>query len=166
MKPLKYLSKAILTPIVLALIAVICLSGCVNATNPVTGQTYQTIDPNIAAKIDKIADRIAVAIPVAAGGFAIFPWLTLVTGIAGGALAAWKKYSGDLKDLSTDVVTQSNKSQLYYNTITSIATGVENFKKSNPVEWETLKKTLSDTIGKKAEAVIDGVRDSITGKIA
>jgi len=168
MKPFKRLSKAVLTPLVLALIAVFALSGCVNATrsttDPNTGKTtvttYKTVDPNVVAKLNKISDMIsALAPPVAAGGSLIWPGFALIAGLAGGAAAAWKKYSDGLAEAK-------DESTLYYNTITSIATGVENFKKSNPVEWETLKKTLSDTIGKKAEAVIDGVRDSITGKIA
>jgi len=124
---------------------VILLAGCQKTVND-QGQQQYKLDPNSTAKFEAATEG---AISAGAALSVFFPWLLPFVTAAGGAFAAWKKVKPQLE-------TAQSKEAMYYNTTDSIVQGIENFKATNPAEWEKLKAFLRVT--PEIENVIKAIR--------
>ena len=122
--------------------------GCVQELNPVTGEEETRLNPEIAAKIDAVAE----AAPGMAALLAIFfPMLYPGIGLVAGAAGAWARMRPKLKTARTEAET-------YFTVTESLVEAIEQYKADNPTEWAKLREKLGDNVGDNTEAIIRAIR--------
>lgn len=123
-------------------------AGCIQQLDPVTGEEEFVLKPEIAAKIDVVAE----AAPGMAALLAIFfPALYPLAGLAAGAAGAWARMRPKLKTARTEAET-------YFTVTESLVEAIEQYKADNPDEWAKLRAKLGDNIGANTESVIRAIR--------
>lgn len=128
--------------------------GCITekVTDPNTGIVTKVTKLDSNNVIVKNAESgLTVGQMIAAASGTIWPVGTLIAGIFGGLLTAWKKY----KPLLVTAQSQATQS---YNVTASLVEAIEQFKETNPTEWTALKAKLTEAIGPNAENVIRALR--------
>lgn len=137
----------------IALLVLVPIGGCLEVTDPNTGQTTKVLDPNspVVTGGEAVAQGVAAVGPFfgAIGG--------LAAGIATGILAAWRKVKPSL-------VAARTKADQYYAAASATVTALEEFKKASPDAWSKMGQLLTDQMTKQGidpkviENVIRGLR--------
>jgi len=139
------MKKTMLWCVVLLSLCMACV-GCIESTDPETGETLYNVDPNTAAKVE-VGTEAAVNIATILAAF--WPVLLPVAGAGAGALGAWRNMKPKLTEAQT-------KEELYYKSTASLVSAIETLKVKNPASWEKLKAALA--IGPETENVIRALR--------
>ncbi len=130
----------------LLVMMLIGLCGCVKDVKD--GKTTYRLDPNEAAKYEQ-------GIEIAGGIMQLlvpfFPWLVAPLLAGGTAYATYKTQKPKF-------IKEQNRADLYHHAADSLVVAVEKFKETNPAEYDKLKGTLEDKIGREAENVIRALR--------
>jgi hypothetical protein len=142
-----------LLSLIFAICIVLLLAGCIQETNPLTGEKTTRLDPN------------NPVIPAAEGavGFAsaLLPLLGPIGGAGATVLAAALAYWGKIKPQ----LTQSQaEAQQGYTAGTALVDALDEYKKMHPTEWSTLGTLIQKNLdkfgvdAKAAENFIRGIR--------
>jgi hypothetical protein len=142
-------------PVFLSLvIGLIFMAGCVTYpikdANGVVVATRTSLDPNNAA-VKAVEPVLQAGQAVSTGLSVVWPVGTLIAGIFGATLAAWRKY----KPLLTIAQTKADQA---YNATSAVVTAIEKYKTDNPANWAALQAELEKAVGPTAENIIRAIR--------
>lgn len=127
-------------------IMLVGLCGCIKTVTD--GKATYRLDPNEAAKYEKVAETSLTIMQVLTP---FFPWLAAPVLAGGTAYATYKTQKPKL-------IKEQTRADLYHDAAGSLVVALENFKKTNPAEYEKLRDKLIDKIGPEAENAIRGLR--------
>ncbi len=126
----------------------LCLAGCVQQMDPVTGEQATVIAPEAVVAIDTVAE----AAPGVAALLALFfPALLPVSTLLVGAAGTWAR-------MKPKVTAATNEAGIYHAATESLVSAIEQHKVDNPEMWAALKVKMGDNIGDNTEAVIRAIR--------
>lgn len=132
-----------------SLLMTLCLAGCIQQLDPVTGETASMISPEAMVAIDTAVE----AAPAATALLALFfPALLPLGGILAGAAGAWGKMRPKLKVARTEA-------DMYYAATESLVESINQYKADNPDAWAALREKLGNNVGENTEAVIRALRN-------
>lgn len=124
----------------------VLVAGCVDMIDPVTGEAYRQIDPNVVAGIQT---GLAVTGGVAQSTSSLWPPAAIIVALAGVANAITGKLGKTRMKASLGGVVNAGS---------NVVAAIERFKTANPKEWDLLKPYVTDALGANAENVIRGWR--------
>jgi len=136
--------------LLLAVVLSVGLTGCVESTDPASGETQYALDAEKAAEVEKYVET---GITVLMALSVIWPGL-IPAGLAAiliGALAAFRKIKPQLVDAKSEA-------EQYHSTTASVVAAIEAFKESNPDDWTKLEEKLKKALGPAAENIIRALR--------
>ena len=123
--------------------------GCMQQTDPTTGQQQTVVDPN-AVIIGEESARAAIGIMAALAP--LVPWAAPVGTALAAALGTWLK-------LKPQVTSAKDEVALYNEVTKLIIKMVEDYKAADPDVWNnTIKPKYEKLIGPKVLAVIEAIR--------
>lgn len=132
---------------ILVMVLFLLIAGC-RVTDPITGGTLYSADPNAIGDIETAAQLATGILALFAG---VWPWAGPAAGILGGIFGTWSKVKPKLTKAQSEA-------EMYHSTATSIVTAIEDFKVNNPIEWNKLKAELEHTIGLNAQNIIRAIQ--------
>jgi len=151
--------------IITGLIAtVVSVQGCETYKNA-QGEKVTRLSEDTTDVLDK-ATELAPAVQTGLGGAAVaFPAaagaLGIIAGSIGAFTAAYKKYRPKL-------VAEEQRADQYANVTKAVVHAIEQFKGTNPTDWDALKdnlrKELLDKVGPEALAIIEAIIEEYRAK--
>ncbi len=136
--------------LLLAVVLSVGLTGCVESTDPVSGETQYALDTEKVAEVEKYVETgITILMALAV----IWPGLIPagLIAILVGALAAFRKVKPQLADAKSEA-------EQYHSVTASVVAAIEAFKESNPDDWTKLEEKLKKVLGPAAENIIRALR--------
>jgi len=119
------------------LILLVVVGGCVTGDDG-----KRTLDPNIEAAADKVADVGLIAVSAGQAFSGLWPPLAGVLTVASLIFGGWK----------------SRKASNAYGLTQALVTSIEAWKKERPDDWLYLEAKLTKAIGPQAENIIRAMR--------
>lgn len=153
---------------IIFILIVIPVTGCQSRLRPIHGDPNDPnrvtamakehrVDPNIAARVESVAQVVAVGSSAGSGLPVVGPVLAALAGILTTGLTLWRRYSPQLTQYRSDYEQANAVASA------SVAT-IEELKKLSPETWTKLQTTMQAELSKHGinvvvlENVIRGLR--------